>query len=121
MIGFSSRVKVYALFPAGQKCAEAWALNCFEAIRLAGPVHPVAFLARINDFPQHTLQAVKINLAALRANFWEKTDNFRLLVANDVMRPQIQMFRLLGRRGLGDSALSVRIGHRYSPSSNASE
>src|ERR1700733_636957 len=112
-------IEVETFLAARSESAEAGALNGFEAVGFPRPVHAVAFLAGINSFPQRTLQTVKINFAALSANFWKKTDNLRLLVASDVMRPQIQTFRLFGRRGLGDSGLSVRIGHRYSPSSNA--
>src|SRR5207248_7273347 len=114
-------IEIKAFIAARKERTEAWTLDGFNAVRLTGPVHSVAFFARIGSLAQHKFQAVEVDLPALSAHLWEKADNFRLLVANDLMRQQIQTFGLLGRRGLADSALSVRTGHRYSPSSIASE
>ena len=64
-------------------------------IRLAWPVHAVAFLAKIHEFTKCQPQTFKINSSTLRDNFWKKGFQFRFLLIANACRGSFKFFRLL--------------------------
>ena len=83
----------------GRNVPNARGLDGSEAIGLARPVHPVAFLADIHGLAKREFQAVEVDLPAFRADLGKQPQQLRLLVGLDVVGAQIKAFRLRGRGG----------------------
>ncbi len=90
-----ARVEVDALLGARAKRAQAGGLNCLEALRLARPVHPVAFAPHIHGLAQSQLQPLEVDLPTFRTDFGKQFQKLQPLLFSDVLGTKVEFFRLL--------------------------
>ena len=87
-----SGVEVHRLLAAGPERRAARSLDRAEALRLARPVHAIAFLAGIHHLAQRGFQPVKVHLAALGDRFGEELPQFFPLPGGYVERGKVEFF-----------------------------